>query len=503
MYLLLKEQKEDKAMRSQAKNLYIVEQIRQLEKLAVVDGTSGDELMGRAGKAAFEVLKEYWSDAKSVVVFCGGGNNGGDGYVVAHLAHEAGLTVEVCYIGNLAKLKGEAKNAMQQCKDAGIAIRPFDNDELSDVDIFVDALLGIGLQGEVRADAACVIQYINEHDGNVLAIDIPSGLNADSGEVLGCAVAANCTVTFIGKKQGLVTGQAMDCCGNIVCDDLAIEQELFNQIKPNARLITVEHFQQILPPRLRTAHKGYFGHVLVIGGDCGMTGAPRMAAMGAARVGAGMVTIATRKDHACFMNIEQPELMSYGVETKEDLVPLLERATVVVIGPGIGQTEWAKRLFATVLEFNLPMVVDADALNLLAAHPLKRTNWILTPHPGEASRLLNTATKVIQKDRYNAALKLQQQYGGVCLLKGAGSIVVDEEQRISVCTEGNPGMASGGMGDLLSGIIAGLIAQGMPLAIAACFGMCLHARAGDLAVEEISECGLLATDLLPFVAQVV
>ncbi len=490
-------------MRSISNLLYTEQSIRQIERLAVASGISGGMLMEQAGKAAFEFVLERLSDARSIAVFCGCGNNGGDGYVLARLAHEKGLNVQVRYLGQIEKLKGEALLAMQMCQKAGVSLLPFDSGETLNADVFVDALLGIGLQGTVRESAKTVIEYINQYGEHIFAIDMPSGLQADTGAVLGLAVQADCTMTFIGIKQGMLTGAAPDYCGDIVCDDLDLSTELFDQTEHSASIMRLADYKDQLRPRPRTAHKGFFGHVLVIGGDYGMNGAPRMTALAAARTGGGLVTIATRKEHAAMMNVCQPELMSRGVENKQDLLLSLSQASVGVIGPGLGQSEWAKALLKTALEVDLPFVIDADALNLLADKPQHRNNWILTPHHGEAARLLKTNVKTIQNDRFSAVQAIQEQYGGVCILKGAGSIVLNDQKKLTICTKGNPGMASGGMGDLLSGIIAALIGQGLSLSAAAAFGVCLHAEAGDLSAKKNGERGLLATDLLPFLRRLV
>lgn len=255
--------------------------------------------------------------------------------------------------------------------------------------------------------------------------------------------------------------------------------------------------QFTLPARSPTAQKGDFGHVLVIGGDHGMSGALRLAGEAALRTGAGLVSVATRADHAAGISTSRPELMSHGVESVAQLSPRLKRATVLAAGPGLGQGEWGRKLFSAVLESSLPMVVDADALNLLAAEPVRRDNWILTPHTGEAARLLGQTVEQVQADRIAAAVALKQKYGGVVVLKGAGTLVVDATGEIAMCNEGNPGMASGGMGDVLTGVIAGLLAQGCDLTESARQGVCLHAHAADLAAQE-GQRGLLASDLFPY-----
>lgn len=229
-----------------------------------------------------------------------------------------------------------------------------------------------------------------------------------------------------------------------------------------------------------------------------MPGAARMAGEAAYRVGTGLVSIATRGIHASLLNMVRPELMCYGVENAEDLKPLLERATVIVIGPGLGQGYWGQMMFNEALNSPHPLVVDADALNLLAKYPQQHERWIITPHPGEASRLLDLSINEIQLNRFAAVYNLQRRYGGVAILKGNGTVVCSGDQPLGLCTAGNPGMASGGMGDVLSGAIAGLLAQGLTLSEAANIGVTIHAMAGDRAAREHGERGLLAGDLMPY-----
>lgn len=264
--------------------------------------------------------------------------------------------------------------------------------------------------------------------------------------------------------------------------------------------ITIETYRDYLKPRLKNWHKGLSGHVLVIGGADGFSGAARMAGIAALRVGAGLVSIATTAENASFMNAEHPELMCHGITNVEELQSLLAKASVIIVGPGLGQTDWAMQLWQQVMQSSLPMVVDADALNLLAQHPIKRDNWILTPHSGEASRLLKKTTTDIQRDRLSAVHELVAQFGGVGVLKGAGTLVAAENVTTGICDEGNPGMATAGMGDVLSGVIGGLLAQGLPLEAAAKLGVIVHAKAGDMAAKD-GERGMIATDLLPYLRE--
>lgn len=485
----------------QSNFLYTSKQIRQLERLAIEHGITGDIMMQRAADASLQIIMDQYPGLSSMVIFCGAGNNGGDGYVIARLAHEKGIKVQVRFIGDT---KNEAHNARIACEQSGAAIKPFDAQESLNAEVFVDALLGIGLTGKVKENYACAINYLNESTSEIVAIDIPSGIDANTGAALGNAVMANCTITFIGIKQGMLTYDAPDHCGDIICDDLDLNAKLFKKIKHAAEIITPEAYEDWLIPRLLSSNKGDFGHVLVIGGDFGMSGAPHMAGCGALRAGAGVVTIATRAEHAQLLNIAQPELMCKGIKSAKDLIPLIKKATSIAIGPGLGQSAWGKTLLNITLKHaHVPLVIDADALNLLAKNPRTRKDWILTPHPGEAGRLLNSETLKIQKNRFAAVTKLHKKYGGVCVLKGNGTLVLSDTKPIKICAAGNPGMASGGMGDILTGIIAGLIAQGIPLNIAAEYGVCLHTEAADYAAFTLGERGLLATDLLPYIQKLV
>lgn len=472
--------------------LYRAAQIREAERIAIQElEIPGIQLMRNAGQTAFTELCRRWPDIRQVQVFCGGGNNGGDGYVVARLALQAGFSVSVYAIGVIGALKGDALTSYQDFIAAGGCITAFDTDSCLQ-GVIVDALLGTGLDRAVGDRYAEAIFAINKADGPVMAVDVPSGLHADSGCILGCAVKADLTVTFIGLKCGLFTGDAADYCGEIVCADLDVPATVFDFVEPSARLLR----KTPLSPRPRCAHKGHFGHVLLVGGNLGYSGAIRLAAEAALRSGAGLVSVATRTEHSVLLNIGRPEMMCHGVETPDHLQALLDKAGVVVIGPGLGQDAWSQAMLSTVLASGKNCVVDADALNLLVKSPQRRANWILTPHPGEAARLLNVTTKEIANDRYAAVAKLQDHYGGVCVLKGAGSLIADH-QGIHVASNGNPGMASGGMGDVLAGIAGGLWGQSVSQSDAAKLAVFVHGEAADAIATDHGERGLLASDLLP------
>jgi hydroxyethylthiazole kinase-like uncharacterized protein yjeF len=477
--------------------LYQTPQIRFCEKMAIDDlGLSEDELMERAGSNAFSTLTVLHPDVRTIAVFCGSGNNAGDGYVLARLAQEKGYSVVINQYKTIENLPTAARHAALQAVAAGVLCQCLDDPIDSDAELIVDALLGIGLKGEVHGPLATAINQMNDSKLPILAIDAPSGLDADTGQVMGVCVRATATVTFIGYKLGLMTLDGPDHCGQIVCHNLQLDKCLA-AVEPIAYLLDSHLRKQLLPPRLKNSHKGKFGHVLVIGGNYGMPGAIYMAANAALRVGAGLVTIATRPEHARQVLPQLPEAMLHGVEEIADLLPLIAKATVCILGPGLGEDEWAKALFTSALASQLPMIIDASALRLLAQNPQHDDNWILTPHPGEAANLLHDTTTEIQKDRYQAVIRLQDQYGGNVVLKGAGSLVATDESEVYLCDAGNPGMASAGMGDALSGIIAGLVAQGLLLSDAAKLGVWLHATAGDTAAAEKGERGLLASDLMP------
>ena len=486
-------------MKTLPKALYRADQVRELDRLAMARlNTPGIELMERAGTVAYHAMRRYWPRARRVAVFCGGGNNGGDGFVLARLACDDGLAVSVFMLGTAQRLKGDARIAFEKLQTNQVPVSAYQQQDFGQFDVLVDAILGTGLTGEVSGIWRTAIEQINHfaRTGPVLALDIPSGLHADSGAILGAAVKADVTVTFIGVKQGLLTAEGPDCCGQLEFYDLDVDPIVYHNVLASAHSLNEADFAALRPSRSRAAHKRDFGHVLVVGGNQGMSGAARMAGEAALRCGAGVVTVATRASHAAYLAQCRPEIMSWGVEYGQALASLIRSATVITVGPGLGQDEWAQEMLSCVLDSGLPLVVDADALNLLAREPLRRDRWILTPHPGEAGRLLGVPSAHVQQDRFGALTQLQQRYGGIVVLKGCGSLIADGGAVPALCPLGNPGMASAGMGDVLAGAVAALVAQGLTLADAARMGVYCHALAGDRAAGK-SPIGLLATDLLP------
>lgn len=479
-----------------ADTLYSAAHVRELERRADENhGISGAELMARAGAATFRVLRARFPRAKRIAVVCGGGNNGGDGYIVAQLAKKAGLDPIAFAFGGTTRASTDATSARAGAEKAGVAVKPFAAEGLHDADLVVDALFGTGVDRPLRDEYRAVVDAINAHRKSVLAIDVPSGLHADTGAVMGAAVRATVTVSFVGLKAGLFTGAGREHAGEILFDDLDVLPAAYESLVPIARRLNERTLSGLLPRRARDAHKGSFGHVVVVGGAPGMSGAARLCGEAAYRSGSGLVTLATHPTHAAVVGAERPELLVRSVRAAKDLKPFVTPSTVIALGPGLARDSWAKAMYRAAVAAKRPMVIDADALNLLAASPMKRSDWVLTPHPGEAARLLKTTTAELQQNRPAAVRALVRRYGGVCVLKGSGTLIgASGEDSLWLCDRGNPGMASGGMGDVLTGVIAALLVQGLSPLDAARLGVWAHAVAGDAAART-GELGMLASDL--------
>lgn len=473
--------------------LYRAESVAELDHRATEQyGIDGYDLMRRAGRRAFEILRGRWPEARALTVCCGGGNNGGDGYVIARLALEAGLSVQLIAMKSPDELSGTAAQAARDWLASGGTVEAAD--ERLRGDVIVDALLGTGLDRPLRDDYARLVDHINDTGRPVLAVDVPSGLNADTGMPQGGCVSAAATVTFIGRKRGLYTGQAGRWCGAVVFDALDTPPQMHEGIERDATLLSERMLEHLFPPRPADTHKGDLGRLLVVGGNHGMAGAPVLAGRAALAAGSGLVTLATRQAHATLAPAVQPELMSHGAESLEAFDPLLEHIDALALGPGLGKDDWARALWKRSIEHDGPLVVDADGLNLLAADPTRRENWILTPHPGEAARLLETEVSNVQTDRFAAASALAERFDAIVILKGSGSLVAAPGAPVAVCPYGNPAMASAGMGDALTGIVASLLGQGLAPFDAACCGVLAHALAGDRAARGRRQ--IIASDLI-------
>lgn len=486
--------------------LYTAAETYALDAAAIASGIQSIQLMKRAGRAAYELLLERFPAPALITVYCGAGKNGGDGYILAALAAQRLVPVQVIQLAAPEKLNGETRQAYEFAVQEGVAIRAFDAAQAPIEGLVVDALLGIGLRDAPRAEFAAAIEQINNSGLPVLALDIPSGLNADTGAVAGAVVNATLTISFIAIKRGLLTGRSTAVCGELVLANLDVPAATYTSVSAGVERLQLSQLQSLLAPRAADAHKGDFGHVMVIGGDTGYGGAALMAAEAAARSGAGLVSIATRPEHVAAILARRPEIMACGVVSGQELEPLLLRPTLLIVGPGLGRSPWSEQMLQQAVKSGLPLVLDADALNILAEGRVipanvKRDNWLFTPHPAEAARLLGVTTAEVQADRFAAVRAIQERYNATVILKGAGSLIASSGNNIAVVTDGNPGMATGGMGDVLSGILGALIAQGLSQSDAARLGAVIHACAADLAAEDLGQRSLLATDLIPYLGE--
>lgn len=456
-----------------------------------------DDLMARAGLAAWRLLLDRWPQAQRIGIVCGPGNNGGDGYVLAELARSSGRHVFVLRLSDDVKAGAARRAADAYLQAGGEAATFIVDDALPQADVWVDALFGIGLHRALEGAAADIVAALNhDHASPVLALDVPSGVDADSGYHDGLAVRATVTLSFIAGKPGLYTGRGRESAGDVVIDTLGLADHVFDDLEPAARVARPDALALWLKPRARNAHKGAFGTVLCIGGDHGTGGAIALCAEAAHRAGAGMVSAATRAEHVPVILARRPECMARAVDSATGLAPLLDRCTVVAIGPGLGRGEWGKALLAAALAEGLPTVIDADGLNLLSESLETLDMAVLTPHPGEAARLLKTTVAEVEHDRIASARRLAAQCGCVVVWKGAGSIVAMPGEIPVLIDAGNPGMAAGGMGDVLTGTIAAMLAQFDASHFEATIcGALLHAAAGDAAARDGGERGLLPSDL--------
>lgn len=502
---------------SLTESLFTADGVRALDRFLIDErGVDGYGLMQKAARTAFRQVLRHWPSASHIVVLCGAGNNGGDGYLVALNALRHGLEVTCVTVADPQKLSGDARRAWQDAVEADVSMTPWpDLDDgarsslIGGDTVVVDAMLGTGARGRPRAPMNEVIGWINRGASPVLAVDVPSGLDASLGTAEGDAVQADVTATFIGRKIGLVTGKGPHFAGEVAYDTLAAEQDIEGcQAEPVATLATWDSRKNGLPVPSLSAHKGDFGHVLVIAGDRGFGGAGLLAAEAAARSGAGLVSLATRPEHVSPALARCPSLMVRGVIHGNDLAPLLEKADVVVCGPGIGQAAWGQQMLQQVLASGKPRLLDADALNLLSTRVAVSSDvQVITPHPGEAARLLGCSVAEVEADRLAAVRRLQQEFGGIALLKGAGTLVSAPVGLPVVIGGANPGMATGGMGDILSGIAGGFMAQAvkgaeLELADAVANAAALHLAAANVASRQRGYRSLLPQDVLEAMATV-
>lgn len=478
--------------------LYGAAQVREIDRRAIA-AAGGDAftLMRAAGAAAFRRLGARWPEARSLLLFCGAGNNGGDAWVVAALAARGGLAVHVRH-ADAEPTSDAARRAIAMARDAGVTGKVFvAHESLPAADLLVDGVLGIGLNRAPEGSAGAMIKAICAQRAPVMSLDVPSGLDADTGHAPGLCVHAQLTVCFVAAKRGLFTGVAPALTGEVVIETLGIDANLADDLSPPVHCLSTDDLRAALPPRSPIAHKGDYGHVLAIGGDQGYAGAIRLCAEAALRSGAGLVSVATRASSVVSVLASRPELMVHAVEDDTALAPLLERADVIAIGPGLGQGDWGRNLLARALGADKPVILDADALNLLAQSPFDlRADSVLTPHPGEAARLLGCTVAQIQQDRFAAAGRIAALFKAVVLLKGAGTVIAAPDGALSLCPIAEPALASGGMGDVLTGVIAALRAQGIGAYDAAGIGALVHARAARACAASHGAIGVLASEVI-------
>jgi hydroxyethylthiazole kinase-like uncharacterized protein yjeF len=476
---------------------YTPANVREMDRIAIEDiGIPGYTLMCRAGQATFDDACELFPATRRWLVLCGAGNNAGDGYVIARLARAAGIEVTAAAVTPAEQLTGDAARARDDYLSSGAAIPAFDAAMCAAAELIFDAMLGTGLDRPLSGAYLDAVAAADAAHAPVVAVDIPTGLHGVTGEIMGAVVHARLTSTFVGMKQGSFLGGGPDCCGELRFHDLDIPCDNLAAIQATLRLYADEDLRDMLRPRAPSDHKGRFGHVLIVGGNRGMGGAARLAGEAALRAGSGLVSIAAHPEAASAIVAGRPELMCHGTHAPDELDELLQRASVVALGPGLGRDDWSWQLFQKVIGCPQPKVVDADGLNLLAEESLHRDDWILTPHPGEAARLLDIDTAAVQADRLGTAAAIADRYGGVVILKGHGTLVAASGSQPMLIRRGNPGMATAGMGDVLTGVVAGMLAQHPgDLLRAAAAGAHIHASAGDLAATA-GERGLIASDVL-------
>ncbi|MDH3386345.1 MAG: NAD(P)H-hydrate dehydratase [Gammaproteobacteria bacterium] len=476
--------------------LYSPESVYQLDRAAVSrDGYSEIELMQRAGRCVWRALQARWPGVERITVFAGSGNNGGDAFVVALNARAQGIGVQLLVQGDLAKQSATSRHFTTLWQQAGGQIEAWQGQALSG-EVVVDGLLGIGLQRELNQEWQQLIAALNSHPGPRVAIDIPSGLNGLTGKPQPVAVSAQLTVTFIGAKTGQYLADGPDYCGELVFEDLGVSRAARDGIV--AQLHTIECCR--LPaPRRRNTHKNHYGNLLIVGGDQGMSGAVALAARAALRAGAGLVTALVHPE--CRNNLAVfPEVMTLGWEALESRLP---QASVIVVGPGLGDSKDALHCLQLIGRASQPMVVDASALNADFLQSLKSEQVVITPHPGEAAALLNSSGAQVQADRLAASAALAATFGATCVLKGCGTLVAQAGSPTAINTRGNPGMASAGMGDVLAGIIAALIGQGLPPFEAACSAVLMHALCAEDFSADQDQVGLIAGDIIERIPRVV
>ena len=492
--------------------LYTASETRKIDNLAIKEkGISGYSLMQMAAEFTLDVILREFSPVEELIIFCSKGKNSGDGFLLGSFAKEFGLEVTIVMSNTSNVIKGVSRKAFEEMKDAKVKIistKSVEKLKVSNKTVIVDALIGTGLKGNLRKNIKESILALNKLGVKlpVLSLDIPSGVNPDTGDADDIAVYADITATFVAQKRGCFTSVGKKFSGEIIYSDLEIPKNLFSKITSTSYVVDYEDSISKVVYREQDAHKGHFGNVVIVGGDRGLGGAGLLSSRAAVYSGAGLTSLVTRPEHVSASLVSCPEVMVKGVDSGQDIEEHLVKPDVIAIGPGLGQSAWSEQMIQRVFweaeKRDVSVIMDADALNLLTKLKLSSNlpkRLILTPHPGEAARLLNTSVAVIESNRFSAAAKIQKKFNATVVLKGSGTVICHKSggtQKWGICDSGNPGMATGGMGDVLTGIIAGLLAQGLTLKEAAEAGVDLHAKAADQASLEFGEAGLTSSDVI-------
>jgi hydroxyethylthiazole kinase-like uncharacterized protein yjeF len=484
-------------------------------------GIPGLVLMENAGQGATRFLLEQFPDVANlkVGVIAGRGNNGGDGFVMARCLKQKGIQVHVYLLTEKQRVRGDAAANLNFLKPLGIPLVEIPDEdsfsirksEMSGLDVWVDAILGTGLKSDVTGYFKTIIEFINDLKKPVFAVDIPSGLNTDSGQPCGACIQAQATATFAFAKIGHLVYPGAGYTGTLEVVDIGIPPHIVAAVEPRQFLVTPELIRSYLPPRPADAHKGSSGHLLVVAGSTGKTGAAAMTSMSALRVGAGLVTLGVAESLNPVLEAQMLEAMTaplpetepgvLGESAFDAIQKLIPGKKCLALGPGLGQAPETGELVRHIIQASeIPVVVDADGLNNLAdrVQILKKVKApvILTPHPGEMARLIHSDTRRIQQDRVACAREFATRFKVHLVLKGARTVIAHPDGRIFINPTGNPGMAAGGMGDVLTGMIAGLVCQGVPPGAAAQAGVYLHGAAADSLVETVGPYGYLAGEVM-------
>lgn len=499
--------------------LVTAEEMRALDRYTIDSlQIAGEVLMESAGRAVaarvVALLRESRGPSQAVNVVCGAGNNGGDGFVIARHLHQMGIPVTALLVGSKDRLPADAESNYRRMLAVGVSAQPGDADWGS-ATVVVDALFGTGLARALEGAALVAVARINQAadaGAKVVAVDIPSGIDADTGQVLGAAVHANETVTIGLPKVGLCLEPGRNHAGRVFVARIGIADHAPG-VAPGAELWTRNVVRQNLPARPMHGHKGSFGHVLVVAGAPGKTGAAHLASLGAARAGAGLVTVACPAGVGAILEIKTTEAMTVAIADTEEhcfaassapqLLSLAHERDVVVMGPGVGQLEETAGLMRELGKLIArPLVIDADGLNAFAGETgltkilaARDAATVLTPHPGEAARLLGTTNAEINRDRIAAARRLCEATGAVVLLKGACSVIAAPDGRVAINPTGGPNLSAGGTGDVLAGVVGAYIGQGLDAWNAATLAAWVHGAAADWLAKQMGPSGLLASQL--------